>query len=328
MNLEIISGALAALCVVTAWSMQKSDFFMGKSAQSAPAQANKKIAVLTFKRSAELCIDKQYLESLFTQEGLIYQEVIWDTPGVDWHQYDAVIIRSACDYFDGKYEQFINTLQHIEKLGIPLYNPLDTVRWNSKKTYLSDLKERGINVIETIFGNSSQIKNLAEIMKENNWHACVVKPVISAAAYKTFFIKLHDAQEFDFSAHFSPNEFFLIQPFAQEIIDEGEWSFIFFDKKFSHAMLSKPKQWDFRVQFFHGGRLLPVKPEPWMVQEAQRILQAAPFEKILYARVDAIKRDNKLFVMELEMIEPYLYFDYYPDSAKTFVKTIKQYLAY
>ncbi len=286
----------------------------------------KKIAILTFTRSAELCVDRQYLEQLFAQENLVYEEVIWDTPNVDWKEYDAVLIRSTCDYFEDKYDQFIKTLKHIEKLGIPLFNPTSIVSWNSKKSYLGDLKARGINVLETILTNIGQTKNLALPMQENNWHECVVKPVISAAAYKTFRVKLADAATFDLSAHFGPHELFLIQPFAQEIIDEGEWSFIFFDKKFSHAMLSNPKPGDFRVQFFHGGYLQKVTPEPWMLQEAQRILEATGHEKILYARVDTIRRGKKLFLMELEMIEPYLYFDYYPETAKTFVKTVKQYL--
>ncbi len=284
-----------------------------------------KVAVLTFTRSAELCIDRQYLEHLFVKEGFIYEEVIWDTPNVNWKQYEAALIRSTCDYFDGKYDLFIETLRHIEQLGIPLLNPLSIVQWNSKKTYLADLKNKGINVIETIFTTPSSVKHIASAMKGNDWEKCVIKPSVSAAAHKTFCLSLQEAESFDLLAHFASDEPILIQPFAPEIVNEGEWSFIFFDKKFSHAMLSTPKTGDFRVQFFHGGHLKKANPESWMIEEAERILKASGFENILYVRVDAIRRGDKLFVMELEMIEPYLYFDYYPETAQTFVKTFKRY---
>lgn len=285
----------------------------------------KRIAVLVAKNPDEWCNDKLYLEPFFKQEKWLYEEIVWHNPEINWKQYDGVLIRSTYDYIE-HYEQFMRTLKHIEKQGIPLFNPLNVISWNSKKSYLGDLKSRGINIIETILTTPSQIHELVPIMKQNNWQECIVKPVISGGAYKTFRIAQKDAHTFDICAHFVPHEPFLIQPFAQEIIDEGEWSFVFFDKKFSHCMLSKPKQDDFRVQFFHGGHLQKANPEPWMIAEAERILNAAGFEKLLYARVDVIRRNNKLYVMELELIEPYLYFSYYPEAAKMLVKTLKKYI--
>ena len=285
-----------------------------------------KIAVLIFDQSDYYCNDKLYLQPLFKKENLIYEEVIWDTPQVDWKQYDAILIRSTCDYFQDKYEKFIKTLKEIEKMGIPLFNPVEVVQWNSKKNYLIDLKDREINVLETIITTPAQINDIAAVMKEYGWTECIVKPAISGGANKTFRLTQEDATYFNIAMHFAPHELFLIQLFAQEIIDEGEWSFIFFDKKFSHCMLSKPKRGDFRVQFFHGGILTQVEPEPWMIKEAQRILEATHFDKLLYARVDVIKRNNKLYVMEIELIEPYLYFSYYPQAAQTFVNAIKKYV--
>lgn len=209
-----------------------------------------KIAILIFSKSDQLCNDKQYLSPLFAQEDLIYEEVIWDGPDINWKQYDAVVIRSTCDYFEDKYEQFLAVLKDIENQGIPLLNSFDVVQWNSKKDYLADLHSKGINVIETIITTPEQTKDLALLLQENNWPECVIKPAISGGAYKTFRLTQEQAHEFDISTYFEPKELFLIQPFAKEIIDEGEWSFIFFDKKFSHCMLSRPKPGDFRVQFF------------------------------------------------------------------------------
>jgi len=287
-----------------------------------------KIAVL-ISNDSSMFNDKEYLTPLFALENLIYEEVIWNAHDINWQDYDAFIIRSTYDYINDQhtYDQFLKTLKRIEDLGIPLFNPYPVVHWNSKKNYLSDLASKGINIIETIITTPMQIKEIASIIQNNNWQECIVKPAISCGAHNTFRLTAQEAQSFNLFAHYQADESILIQPFAQEIIDDGEYSLVFFDKQFSHCMRSKPKSGDFRVQFIHGGILKKINPEPWMIEEARRIIDATGFKKLLYARVDVIKRNNKLYVMELELIEPYLYFSYHPEAAEILVKKIKQYLS-
>lgn len=285
-----------------------------------------KIAVLTFEKAAQLCNDRLYLEPLFKQENMIYEEVMWDTPKINWNLYDAVLVRSTCDYFENKYDHFLKTLKGIEESGVPLFNPFDVIQWNSKKHYLMELQLKGFSIVDTLFTTPRQILNLSDIMQEKGWKECVVKPAISAGAHKTFRLTIEGAKTFVAHHYFKIDEDILVQPFMQEICDEGEWSFIFFNKQFSHAMLSRPKVGDFRVQFFHGGILKRAVPEPWMINAAHQVLLATGFEKLPYARIDAIKKDDNLLLMEVELIEPYLYFDYYPETAQTFVTAIKNYI--
>jgi hypothetical protein len=44
---------------------------------------------------------------------------------------------------------------------------------------------------------------------------------------------------------------------------------------------------------------------------------------LLYARVDGILKDGNFLLMELELIEPDLYFDYAPDAKKRYIEAIE-----
>jgi len=105
----------------------------------------------------------------------------------------------------------------------------------------------------------------------------------------------------------------MLQPFADEILSDGEWSFIFFGGKLSHCVNKRAKQGDYRIQHTHGGRYEKVTPPPELLTQAEAVLAALP-EAPTYARVDGIRRDGALLLMEVELIEPYLYLDAYPEG--------------
>jgi glutathione synthase/RimK-type ligase-like ATP-grasp enzyme len=124
----------------------------------------------------------------------------------------------------------------------------------------------------------------------------------------------------------------ILQPFVSEIVSEGEIAFVFFEGIFSHAIKQTPKPRDFRVQYIHGGTAKKIEPERWMIEEATRMLEIALKvqgieDPLLYARVDCVKRDNKLVVMELELIEPELYFNHEEDAADNFAACLHGRLA-
>lgn len=101
-------------------------------------------------------------------------------------------------------------------------------------------------------------------------------------------------------------EDFLAQPFIQEIQSVGEYSLIFFNQKFSHAVLKTPAKADFRVQHYFGGTIQTIDPSPEMLKSCQELInEFAPTS--LYARVDGVEIDGVFHLMELELIEPYLF---------------------
>ncbi|MEZ4988535.1 MAG: hypothetical protein R2795_26510 [Saprospiraceae bacterium] len=54
---------------------------------------------------------------------------------------------------------------------------------------------------------------------------------------------------------------------------------------------------------------------------AKRVVEAFG-GKLAYARVDGILHQGQFLLMELELIEPDLYFDYHPEAMKRFFRSL------
>ncbi len=80
---------------------------------------------------------------------------------------------------------------------------------------------------------------------------------------------------------------------------------------------------DFRVQRDFGGSAQTADPSPRLIAQAQAVLEAIEAD-LLYARVDAIERDGQLFLMELELIEPHLFFEQDPASSARFAEALQK----
>ena len=106
----------------------------------------------------------------------------------------------------------------------------------------------------------------------------------------------------------------LVQPFADEVPRDGEYSFTFIDGAFSHATIKRATAGEFRVQTEHGGRVDRVEASESLVAQAARVLGVLP-EMPLYARVDGIARGDAFLLMELELIEPNLFLEYEDGAA-------------
>ena len=105
----------------------------------------------------------------------------------------------------------------------------------------------------------------------------------------------------------------------------GQWvgSFIFFDKKFSHCVLKRPTDGDFRVQVQFGGKYTAIESSAALIKKAESIVGTFP-DPLLYARVDGIVMDNELHLMEVECIEPDLYLNLSDGANERFISAIAQ----
>lgn len=287
--------------------------------------SSKKIAILIcekFKR-VPTHVDNHELIPALAVHGLIYEEVIWDDPNVDWSQYDAILVRATWDYID-KHAQFIQTMKQINSLGIPFFNNFETIKWNSAKDYLQECAQKGILTFPTLTVSRKTEPDIIPLITEKFGSIeLVMKPAISGGAHRTFKTTLDEIQEL-YENHYSLEENVLIQPFMPQVSTEGEWSLMFFNGEFSHAVLSTPKAGDFRVQRMHGGTVQLVTPDKTMIAEAQKVLHAIPHGMPLYARVDFIRKDTSYYLMEIELIEPALFMKFDPLAAERFAAAISQ----
>lgn len=266
----------------------------------------KNIGLITCKEFANLYYDDQYLLPAFAKANIQLIPVIWDEP-TDLNKFDLLIFKSAWDYHQ-KTVTFERWLQTLKTIQTPICNPISIIEQNFNKYYLKDLQEKGLSIIPTLFFDDVQQLNLSQVLKEQGWPKAVIKPVISMSAYHTYRFDKSNCQTLQNNlVDYYGKTSVMVQKFTPEITTEGEWSIIFFDKKYCISALKKPKKGDFRVQSELGGTISYLDPPTNIIQEAKIILDSFP-EDILYARMDGIIHKGHFQLMEAELIDPELYF--------------------
>lgn len=279
------------------------------------------IGFLTSADLPELTEDDRLLVPHLQQHGIDVVPAIWDSPEIVWKNFACLIIRSTWDYHL-RASEFHNWLDERKAEGVTLWNEYDTVRWNMDKQYLFDLEQRGIPIVPTVRVPAGSAALLNEVLLSQQWTDAVVKPSISATAYQTWRTTLKaghaDQHRLDEMAE---NSDVLIQKYLVEIETDGEWSFMFFDKQFSHAILKRPASGDFRVQSEFGGRVEHTTPSEFLISQAQRAVESLE-QRLLYARVDGVVVDGQLLLMELELIEPALFFSFHSLAQRRFADTL------
>ncbi|MET3112906.1 glutathione synthase/RimK-type ligase-like ATP-grasp enzyme [Pedobacter sp. CG_S7] len=249
--------------------------------------------------------DEQLLTFL-KLKGLVIETVIWNDPQVEWENYDLAILKSPWDYFDF-IDDFYNWLEMLKANKIRLLNPVDIVKWNADKHYLQDIQSAGLKVTESVFITKDQKIDLNDYFEDFKADKFIIKPCVSGGSKNTFKVTKANVAELNLKiVSLLAQEDFIVQPFLAEIERDGEWSFLFFNGKFSHALLKKPKTGDFRVQHSFGGTIHSQVPPNNLLESTQQYVDL--FAKdCLYARVDGAVINNKFVLMELELIEPFLF---------------------
>ena len=283
------------------------------------------IALLTCQRLPELTAADQVLIPELAQYNIKASPVVWDDPSINWNDFNFLIFRNTWDYYE-KESKFNLWLHQIEMLGIKTLNTLTTIKQNKHKFYLRELNNEGIQVIPTIFIDTTKALHLAALIPQH-WKKAVIKPAFSAGSYLTTVFETTDVDKISsqYQSIASEKEL-LLQEFMPQIQTLGETSFIFFNKKFSHCVNKKPAEGDFRVQVQFGGTYTCVDPEPELIAKAQKIVDTFQ-EPLLYARVDGIVVENELLLMEIECIEPDLYFNLCEGSMQRFVASVVEIIA-
>lgn len=263
---------------------------------------------------------------LLPQEELLrraFEAKDWQAKGVVWTQkpaaevatsFDAIVIRTPWDYHQDP-ARFLAWLDAIEAAGCRVVNPIETIRWNIDKGYLAELAEMGLSVVPTITTEVGEIPRLQPIMSAHGWTQAVVKPRISAGARRTWRVALDNVdavQSFVNDAHDATTGW-LVQPFLESIQTLGEWSLMYFDGRYSHAVRKRAKPGDYRVQDDHGGTV-HIEEAPHDVMKAATLLMDTFPLPAPYLRLDLVETNDGVLLMEAEAIEPELFLDAHPDA--------------
>src|SRR5262245_23632912 len=280
-----------------------------------------RIAFVTSERLPDLHDDDRLVADALRQRGFAVTAVVWNDPGVDWQQFASVVIRAAWDYHLDE-DRYAAWLRRCEAEEVNLWNPATAILANIDKRYLADFAAAGLEIVPIEYVERGQRQSLGTLLERRNWTRAVVKPAVSASAFGTWRTSSAsaalDQPRFDEEVM---QRSLLVQSFADEIVTTGEWSIVFFDGKYSHAVLKKPAAGDFRVQEELGGHAERRDPSPAIVEQARRVLSHVA-GSLLYARVDGIERNGSFVLMELEINEPFLYVGSSKGAADRFAAAI------
>lgn len=264
--------------------------------------------------------DEAPLVDALRGRGLDARPTVWDDPDVDWSGAAVTVIRTAWDYTDRR-DDFLAWVERVATVT-DLWNPPAVVRWNTHKSYLRDLERRGVPVVPTIWLEAGTPVDVPALLAEHGWQGAVMKPAVSAGARDT--IRVTDPRDGQVHADLLlADRDAMVQPYLRHVEDEGELSLLYVERQLTHAVRKVPASGDFRVQEEFGGRFVRVEPADDELAVADAVLDAVAHD-LLYARVDLIRSDDdRPLLVELEAVEPSLYFTHAPDAAERLADAIE-----
>lgn len=230
-------------------------------------------------------------------------EIDWRAPPGDFDGFAAVLLGTAWDYQDHP-EAFLARLEELAARGIAVLNPAKVVRWNMDKRYLRDLAAAGATTAPTQWHDDPGRAEIAAAMDTFGTDRVVVKRQVGAGGLGQHAFTRDALPDADWRMGRPA----MIQPFLPAILSEGEFTFVFIGRAFSHGVVKRAATGEYRIQSLFGGTEAQYQPNADDLARAQRVIAALPFPEPLYARIDMVRLPSgELAVMECELIEPYLY---------------------
>ena len=262
--------------------------------------------------TTDLTADDRVFANALEAAGAEVVPVVW---GARLPRHGKLVIRSTWDYVDDP-NRFLTWLGELDADEVAVFNPTSLLRWNVHKRYLIELCERGVSIVPTVVVPRQHAADLGELMRLHDWDDAVIKPAIGGTAR----LALHvgDCEPDAAQRHLDEmlaHEDALVQRFAPSIKFAGETSVIAIGGVITHAVHKRVANGEWRVQAEFGGSVELVDVGDRLVVAARRAIEAVQ-PTPLYARIDLIEAiSGELHVIELELVEPELFFRLAPHAA-------------
>ncbi len=263
--------------------------------------------------------------------GVDYQVVAWDDPNVKWRNYHTVVLRATWDYFR-RVDPFLDVLEHISEITT-LWNPLDVVRWNIDKRYLDELAGSGVPIVPTAYVSHLHPPTElgAALGRIPGWGSeqVVVKPTVSAGSNDTFRLDADDGSAVSkaVQAIIDSDRIAMVQPYLAAVDSYGERGCVYVNSEFDHGVakdaLLRTGGQDIEGLFVpeNVGAVELSAAERAVADQANRWLESR-FGILLYSRIDLLPSEEGPVIVEVELIEPSLFFEADPPSAARFASTL------
>lgn len=260
------------------------------------------------------------LVSALRAQGMEAAYLPWKTTPLEtFAETDAVLPLCCWDYYDDP-GRFLAWIDALEAGGARLLNPPALLRWNFRKTYLLEMAAAGLPVPKTIRLTNPTPEAVAHAMEREGWRTTVLKPVSSQNGHGIR--KLDWADRAQWSVEGVTGDM-LLQEFQADVGALGETTMTFIDGAFSHAVRRVLKAGEWRANPQYGITYERVEVSRDVIDTAQACIDHLP-QTPLYARVDGLVRSTGFMLMELELIDPYLYLEFAPGSADVMARAVLQ----
>lgn len=289
-----------------------------------------RVALASSAEARDLDDDLSPLLSALVEIDITADVVDWDAPDIDWSTFDAVVVRSTWDYA-GRAAEFIEWVDATAALT-RLLNPGAIIRWNMDKHYLYQLVRAGIATVPSRY--IEPLDNVDAALREfldefADARDFVVKPCIGAGSRDA---RRHARDEIaqascQINGLLAQGRSVLLQPYLDRVDSAGETALIYIDGVYSHAIRKGPLLMRGAAstdQLFAPEQIQARQPDQQERTLGDRVVAAIPTSKpLLYARVDLIRGvDDSPLLLELELIEPSLFFAHGNSSARRFASAI------
>jgi len=264
----------------------------------------KRVALATCEELPQLDEDGHGVVGAFRDLGVEAVPLVWTQRDAPFHEFEATIIRTCWDYAPVR-EQFLSFTASQSVLR----NEAALITWNTDKRYLEDLRRAGLPIPESLYLAPGEM----DVFPEGR---VVVKPTVGAGSRGARRFEAHEA---DLAvAHARElhrlGATALVQPYLEDVDRYGEAALVFFGGVFSHsvkkaAMLSvggAGRALDATGLAF-AEQITPHTPTPQELVVAHDVLayfdEAPP-----YVRVDLLPSATGPVIVEVELVEPSLFF--------------------
>ena len=229
-----------------------------------------------------------------------------------------VVIRSTWDYTAHR-DEFLEWARQVAATT-RLVNSADIIAWNSHKSYLLDMAYAGVPVVPTtLVAKGASVVDQSSALEEYTGQV-VIKPAVSGGSRATVRVKAGDEDRGE--AHLrslAAREDVLVQPYLASVEGHGERAIVWVDGEPMHAVRKQPR-------FLGDAESVSaaVAIEADEADLTRRAVAAAP-GPLLYARVDVVRDAGGVpRVMELELIEPSLFFHQGPAALARYVAAVEK----
>lgn len=298
-----------------------------------------RLAVAVSSRHPDLRPDWPLLRRALTDLGLVVSTEVWTDSRVPWSDFDLVVANGAWDNIHHPAE-FLAWADATSSVA-PVVNTPATLRWNQDKHYLDDLAAAGVATVPTLWLRATEADDgvadrAVEAMGAMGAMGAiprgdvVVKPTISGGGFQTARYRAGEHREArnHIGRLLAGGRDVMVQPYQEAVDAEGEGGLIFLAGQFSHAVRKGPLlQPDVgpRSALWKFEEISALEPTPAQLATARAALAAAESRlgPTTYARVDLVPLDDGTpAVLELELLDPALFFELHPPAATRFAHVL------